>query len=132
MGRFAPSARSRNPSVAGALTGVPEGVAGRGQELPVVAPVVQRQLEKPVAAGLAELAVGLDAAERLARSAARSHHELANAVGVGPAGAVHGGEPFVAVVVAVDDDVDTGGVERTPQRLHLGVAAVVTGTEPGV
>ena len=40
------------------------------------------------------------------------------------------GEPLVVVVVAVDDHVDTGRVERPPERVHVPVVAVlVTGAE---
>ena len=66
-------------------------------------------------------------------AAAGPDHELAQAPRLVLApGRILGPEPLVVVIVAVDDDIRAGPVERVPERPHRGVAAVLAGTEPRV
>ena len=61
-----------------ARTGVAEGFACDGDELPIVARIVQRELEHTEGMALAHLAVRSDGAERSRAPAARADDELPN------------------------------------------------------
>src|SRR2546422_6752661 len=96
------------------------GAAG-GDVPPVVAAVVQRQLEDAEGAVLAGLAVGSLAFERLGQAAPRPPHELPDSGRVGVAGAVLAGEALVDVPVTGEDEVGAAGLEVTPDVGHPGV-----------
>src|SRR5215213_11705433 len=100
--------------VAGARAAVREG-AHRRLELPVVGVAVQRELQYAPRVAVADLAVGLSGTEPVQPAAAGADHELANAVdGIRQSGGILGREALVLVVVTVDDDVRSRGVERLP------------------
>ena len=81
----------------------------------------------------ADLAVGGDRREVAQHRAAGPDDELADAGGlVLAAGRILRPEPLVIVVVAVDDDVRPGPVERVPERPDRGVVAVHARAEPRV
>ena len=104
--------------MAGAGPAVGEVPAAEGrEEAPVVARGVQRHGQHAVGAAAADLAVGPDRAEALEVAAAGPDDELADPAGrVGPGVGVLRGEALVGVVVAVEDDVRAGVVERLPER----------------
>ena len=103
--------------VAGGGAGVGERLAGLGDELPVVACGVQRQLEDAVGRGVAHLAVWRDRGDRGVVLAAGADDELADPAGrVGDPGGGLLGEALVDVVMAVQHDVCVGGIQRVPQR----------------
>ena len=73
----------------------------------------------PVAEDHPQLAVGRHPGEVAQRRPAGPDDELADApVAVDPAVRVLRGEALVVVVVAVDDDVDAGRVQRPPEAVH--------------
>src|SRR5581483_7069114 len=84
--------------------------------------------------GVADLAVRLDVADFVVVVAAGADDELADAPrGVGVAVRVLGGEPFVDVLVAGEDDLGAGVVERGPERRHVIRAAMLAArTEAGM
>src|SRR5204863_9783065 len=86
-----------------------------------------------VRTGIALLTVGLTAAKRVMALPARPDDELANATGV-VALAVRGlrRKPLVVVIVAHQDDIGAGRLERLPDRGHRRCVAVLAGTEPRV
>ena len=120
--------------MAGARPGVGERLAGLGDELPVVALRVERQLEHSPGGGVADFAVGHHRPEPAVVAPAHPHGELAEAeLGVGPAGGRLQGEPFVHVVVAGEDEVGAIVVEGLPQRLDGGPRSPLgAGAEAGM
>ena len=104
--------------MAGARAGVGERPAGLGDEAPVVARRLQRQLEHPEGVAVGDLAVGDRGPDRVVAAAAGPDDELAKAGGgVERSRGGLGSEALVVVVVRVEDDVGAGLVERLPQRL---------------
>ena len=119
-------------SVAVRGTGVRERLAGNRDELPVVAAGPQGQLEDAVRPRVADLAVGADRREGPRWAAGGPDHELPDPVRAGLAARGLGCEPFVVVVVPVEDQLRAGRLERIPQRPDRGIVAVVAGREEGL
>src|SRR5437764_13830427 len=120
-----------NPSMTGGGSGIAEGRVHRGQrleELPVIRTVEQGELEHAVL-HCPDLAVpdlaDLGCVERVVAASSRPDDELSN-----PARVVERavrrlrGEPLVVVLVAHEDHVGVGIVQRAPERLLQGVVAV--------
>jgi len=102
-------------------------------EAPPVAARLEGEPQDPERAGRADLAVGRRRAERQPWCAAGADHELADAVdGIMVAEWVLRGEALVVVIVAVEHQVGTGGVERVPERTDGPGLAFVAGGEPWV
>ena len=117
----------RRRTVAAVCARVAESLTGDGHELPRVATVVERELQHTERPAVADLAVEADMIRVLGISGApRADDELANPErGVLDLGGGLGREPFIERVVRVDDDVDTSGVQRVPQRADVGVGRIL-------
>src|SRR4051812_15441851 len=103
-------------SVAGRGSGVAE-VAARRYEIPVIARSVEVEPDDPEGPRGAKLAVRAAGDERTLLGAAGPHDELTDAtLAVLMPARVLWRESLVVVIVAVDDEVRTGRVERTPER----------------
>src|SRR5712691_8877435 len=101
-GRHTMAAPHGGLSVAGAGARVREAAARHRDEAPVIAGGVQRQLQDPVGAGVANLAVRGHRRDRSVVGAARAGDELADPVGVGRPARRLRGEALVDVVVPVE------------------------------
>lgn len=102
--------------------------------MPVVAVGAKRELQHTESVGVARLAVWLGNAEGTKAFPAGTDDEFANAA-ARIRGAVRGlrSKALVVVVVAVDDHVGVGFVERIPERLHGQIVAMrAAGTEQGL
>src|SRR2546425_1423827 len=83
----------------------------------------ERELQDAVGRAVLDLAVRCGRTEGVVRLAPRSRHELANAVRwVGRAVGCLEREALIVLVVRIDHDLRTGGVQVVPQRLHRRVA----------
>src|SRR3954464_14474603 len=107
--------------------------AGRGVELPVVARRVKVEFDGAERPRGPELAVRADRPEVAHLGPASPDHELADParpilVAIG----VLWREPFVVVVVAVDDEVGARVVESLPEWLDRAIVAMESGTEARV
>ena len=107
---------------------VPESVkvsSGLGQELPLVAAGVERELEDAEGPGVLHLRVGQRRVQRVVLRAALADHELAHAALVVqlPVGRL-GREALVGVVVAAVDELGAVLVEQLPERGRLRERAV--------
>src|SRR2546425_11848854 len=120
--------------VAAAGAAVGERLPRLGNELPVVAARVERQLEDAERVPVAHLTVRLRGTrDRVVVLAAGADDELANAAGrVRCAGRRLGREALIVVVVPVEDDVCARVVEVLPDRLHRDRVAVLPGAEARV
>src|SRR4029077_16869291 len=100
-----------------------EGVAGRGQEPPVVARWVEHELEDAEGLVVADLTGDRRRREGVLVLAARPDDELLDPRRVRVAGRIERREALVVMVVAGQGDVHVRGNEVTPDRRHLeGVA----------
>ena len=113
----------------GSRAGVAERLPVNRHEFPVVAPALQRQLQDSVRLVLEHLAVGLRPGAVVEGVTAGSGDELADPAGIGPAVRILGGESFVDVLVAVDDDVDPVLEHEVEHVAHEDVVAVLARTE---
>ena len=113
-----------------AASRVGEGLAGNGDELPVVAGGAQRQLEDSEGGVVEHLGVGHRRVDHEQTAAAGTGDELADPLGrICDAGGRLRGEALVVVVVSDDHDLRSGVVQVLPQRLRLDVGPFVAGTE---
>src|SRR3954467_14880676 len=102
-----------------------------GDELPVVVRRMEGQPQDAVGAGEPELAVGDRRVEGTQPRAAGAGDDLADPRRAGLlAGRIHRREPFVVMVVTVDDQVRSGVGEHLPERRDLRVVAVLARAEP--
>src|SRR5215471_7993406 len=117
--------------MAGPAAGVGKGLPFLRNELPVVAVGLQGEFENSEGRSVANLAVWFWFLEGAVIFSASADDEFANAaLGVWSSIGRLGSEPFVVVIVAVDDNVGIGVVERLPQGLDFQVIAVrAAGTE---
>src|SRR2546425_349436 len=104
--------------VAAPYARVREAGARHRNESPRVAGIAERQLENAEDAGVAHLTVRLDRADRRRPDPARAHRELPDP----PLQIEHarwglGREAFVQLVMRVEHELGTGGVEIIPERL---------------
>src|SRR5579859_4330543 len=112
-------------SVAGAAAGIFEGLPFLGNELPVVAGSPESELEHAECGGVADFAVGFHWAKRAMVLAASANDELADAAdGISNAIRRLRRKSFVVMVVAADNHIGVGIVERVPQRFDRQVVAV--------
>ena len=86
---------------------------------------MQRELEDAEARIVADLAVGDGRAKGVVAGAAGADYELADPLGVGGTAWVLGREPFVVVVVPVEDDVRPSRVEVAPEWVERGVTPML-------
>src|SRR5207245_11269341 len=102
-------------SVTRARSRVREGHPGFGDELPVVARGVERELQDAKGVVVAHLAVLDRGHDRVMAPAARAHDELAYAArGIERPAPLLRREALVVVVMATQDDVRVEVVERLP------------------
>src|SRR6266852_610821 len=112
-------------SVAGAGAGIGEALPCFGDELPVIAVRLERELQNAESCGLANFAVGFWFAEGPVVFAASADDKFANAaLRIGGAVWSLRGEALVVVVVSGDDNLGVGIVERLEEWLHGEVVAV--------
>src|SRR5215218_4074202 len=124
--------RPRGISVAAAGARVRER-AVRRVELPAPSRLAQAELDDAVGDRGADAAVGNGIAERPECRSPRPRDELDQpALVVAPPFRVLRGEPFVVVVVAVQDQVCAAVVQRVPERPDMSVRAVLAAAEPWV
>src|SRR5689334_8751384 len=105
--------------VTGAGAGVDEGLPFFGNELPIVAVGAKGELQDAESGEVANLAVGFGRGERAVVFSTGADDKFTNAANrIGSAVRHLRGKPLIVVVVAVDNHVGVGIVERIPKRLH--------------
>src|SRR5690349_5201823 len=96
-----------------------------GQKLPVIAVGVQAQLQYAECIGRAAFAIGGNADDGSQLRTACSHDEFAYSMpSICKARRVLWREPFVVMIMAVDDDVCSRLIEQAPEGSQLRIVAV--------
>jgi len=111
-------------TIAGA--GICKGFSLLGYKLPIVAFRMQRQLQDAESVGISGLTVGLRRREETVRILSSTpYNKLANAMlGIELAAGILRSEPFVVVVVSINNDVRTRVIQNVPQRFDFRIIAV--------
>src|SRR4051794_13812691 len=114
--------------MAGARAAVGGGAGRRSDELPVVAGVVEGQLDYSKGPVVADLAVRRNGHEAVAAPAPHARRDLTDSAGwVVDTGRRLGREAFVEVLVPAEHEVSSSRVEGVPERAHrLAVVRIAT------
>ena len=112
---------------------VAERAPGNRNELPLVRPVAQGELQHSVRVRLADLAVLADSLDCSKPDAARSHDKRTDsAARVESAMCVERSETFVVVVMSAEDDIGARVGERLPEWLNAQSVTVLSRAEARV
>jgi hypothetical protein len=99
-------------------------------EPPLVACRKESELQDSEGAGVPHLTIGYRIAEGSGVSTASAGDELANStLRIRAAVGILRCEPLIIMIVAVDHHVGIGPIQGLPERFHLGITAVLSGTE---
>src|SRR5712675_1755554 len=118
-------------SVASSVARILERFAFLRDKFPLVSAGRKRQLQYAECFQIARFAIGMSHSKRTKILAAGPDNELSNPpAGIGDVVRILWSKSFVIVVMAVDDHVRVGCVQRIPQRFHSQVVAMrAAGTE---
>ncbi len=123
--------RSRNRTAGNAIgcTRVGEGLPGDGDEFPIIAGSMQRQLKHPEGFIVADLGVRLAADESVEASSPCAYHELPNAFGICLTFRILRGKTLVVMVMTVQDHVCAMRIKGLPERPHTRGIPMLAGVE---